>query len=940
MELTRIRIGTDITMSVSLSDSGIKLSWDGVEVKHVVLYSDAQRIQAGRGEYLIDPSDPELMQVKYKAGQQCYLGAYRLVVQFVLQAGDSEGRTYTADVPCFELVATTEEVGNVPSSGDDDVIGLHLDLESIDSSLVQEIIDACINAAETANKAAEAANETDRIATNNEAERVESESKRKYNESVRITNEKARQDAEALRLTGEKERAQAETGRVNAESSRVSAEDSRATAEDGRAEAEKGRAESESLRMAAENKRVEAETGRSESETKRTAAESERAEAELLRARSESDRSSAETLRQEAESVRSQAEAGRVAAENGRVSAEEIRVGAEQEREKAEALRQEAETKRQEDTSAAITAANEAAAAANDAASNVDTEQLVPRIRNLEEQMPNKQETLVSGENIKTVNGENVLGSGDIRIDLSLYKVVESLPETDIDPNKIYLVINTSGTDSNEYTEYGYIDGKWEELGTYRATVDLTPYMKKEDADRTYATKTELSGKQPLLAPGKDIGISSENVISYTGSKQLYTEAESLPESPEEEYKDRIYLVPAEYPTESSVYDKYIWVADAGGTGHWEQFTGGGNGAVLVLDDLFNNSLTYAGDWNEEFEQKIGATLEQIKDIIRRDGQIIVRHKMPIPPDAEVEGVVIQDNSSLIPCMASIIGMSMTEGETSGTIEYIMITGIESGLGDYLSSSDNWNPAIYSVYFQSQEVNGEFSGVIFPLAMGSKYLTNDSIENSLYSDAEDKALAASAGKELNGKIQDNTERISALEEGSLKEDFVISREIDLSDVNTESAKKDKSKMETILGHTFDEIRAFCAENGGRNTGTIQSHRMPIVITDTNSDGSKSSGRLVFMYTYPGSYSDKYGLCYNAFWIDYTLSGGNVSTVQYIGYNPGPIPNWNDTTSGISEDGGSLWKIPNEGAVYVVREELRAQIGDVSSVLEKINNENI
>lgn len=938
MELTRIRIGTDIAMSVSLSDSDIKLSWDGVEVKHVVLYSDAQRIQAGRGEYLIDPSDPELMQVKYKAGQQCYLGAYRLVVQFVLQAGESDGRTYTADVPCFELVATTEEVGNVPSSGDDDVIGLHLDLESIDSSLVQELIDACINAAETANKAAEAANETDRIATNNEAERVESESERKYNESVRITNEEVRQDAEALRLTGEKERAQAETGRVNAESSRVSAEDSRATAEDGRAEAEKGRAESESLRMAAENKRAEAETGRSEAETKRTAAESERAEAELLRAGSESDRSSAETLRQEAESVRSQAEAGRVAAENGRVSAEEIRVGAEQEREKAEALRQEAETKRQEDTSAAITAANEAAAAANDAASNVDTEQLVPRIRNLEEQMPNKQETLVSGENIKTVNGESLLGEGDVTIDLSLYKVVESLPETDIDPNKIYLVINTSGTDGNEYTEYGYIDGKWEELGTYRATVDLTLYMKKEDADRTYATKTELSGKQPLLTPGKDIGISSENVISYTGSKQLYKEAESLPESPEEEYKDRIYLVPAEYPTESSVYDKYIWVADADGTGHWEQFTGGGNGAVLVLDDLFNNSLTYAGEWNAEFEQKIGATLEQIEDIIRRDGQIIVRHKLTVPPDAEVEGTVITDNSSLIPCMAGIIGMSMTEGETIGTVGYIMITGIESGIYDYLNSS-NWSPAIYSVFIQSQEINGESLAYISPMAMGSKFLTSDSISDSLYSDADDMALAASAGKELNGKIQANTDRISALEEGALKEDFVISRDIDLSDVGTESAKKDKSKMETILGHTFDEIRAFCAENGGRNTGTIQAYKMPIVITDTNSDGSKSSGRLVFMYTYPGSYSDKYGLCYNAFWIDYTLSGGNVSTVQYIGYNPGPIPNWNDTTSRISE-AGSRWKIPNEMAVYFVREELQAQIGDVSSVLEKINNENI
>ena len=511
-----------------------------------------------------------------------------------------------------------------------------------------------------------------------------------------------------------------------------------------------------------------------------------------------------------------------------------------------------------------------------------------------------------------------------------------------------FRIVNTSGTLSCERVDTALQTSRDESLATTDKTVSGGINEVKAATEQllgsqsSFATRLQQleTGKQPLLTPGKDIGISSENVISYTGSKQLYTEAESLPDSPEEEYKDRIYLVPAEYPTESSVYDKYIWVADAGGTGHWERFTGGGNGAVLVLDDLFNNSLTYAGEWNEEFEQKIGATLEQIEDIIRRDGQIIVRHKLPIPPVAEGGGVVMQDNSSLIPCMASIIGMSTTEGETSGTVEFIMITGIESGLGDILSSSDNWSPAIYSVYFQSLEVNGEFSGSIIPLAMGSKCLTNDSIVNSLYSDEEDKALAASAGKELNGKIQDNTERISALEEGALKEDFVISREIDLSDVNTESAKKDKSKMETILGHTFDEIRAFCAENGGRNTGTIQSYRMPIVITDTNSDGSKSSGRLVFMYTYPGSYSDKYGLCYNAFWIDYTLSGGNVSTVQYIGYNPGPIPNWNDTTSGISEDGSSLWKIPNERAVYVVREELRAQIGDVSSVLEKINNENI
>ena len=235
-ELTRIRIGTDIVMSVGLSDSGIKLSWDSVEIKHVVLYSDDQRVQAGRGEYSVNPDDAEHMTVKYRADQQCYLGAYRLVVQFVMGAGEGmEGRTYTADVPCFELVATTEEVGNVPSSGgDDDVIGLRLDLESIDSSLVQELIDACINAAEAANTAAEAAEETDATVKVNEAARIEAEDTRKSNETSRIRNETERQAAEGLRVTAENKRTEAESSRGTAEAGRVSAEQARASAEEKR----------------------------------------------------------------------------------------------------------------------------------------------------------------------------------------------------------------------------------------------------------------------------------------------------------------------------------------------------------------------------------------------------------------------------------------------------------------------------------------------------------------------------------------------------------------------------------------------------------------------------------------------------------------------------------------------------------------------------------
>ena len=296
-ELKKIRIGTDISMSVSLSDSDIRMSWDDVTVKHVVLYSDDQKAQAGRGEYSVDRDTPELMKVMYSAAQQCYLGDYRLVVQFSLPVEGEEDKTYTADVPAFRLVATTEEVKNVPgNTGDDDVIGLHLDLESIDSSFVQELISACINATEDAVQAAAEVTETDKTVNRNEEARVKAEAVRASNESQRILNEEARARAERLRT--------------------------------------------------------------------------------------------------EAETARDAAEKERVSAEKGRERAEESRV-------KAESARVEAELKRQTDTAAAVKEAKDAAEAARNAVSDLDPEQIVPRLERLEKDMPNKVDK-VEGKGLST----------------------------------------------------------------------------------------------------------------------------------------------------------------------------------------------------------------------------------------------------------------------------------------------------------------------------------------------------------------------------------------------------------------------------------------------------------------------------------------------------------------------------------------------------------
>ena len=82
---------------------------------------------------------------------------------------------------------------------------------------------------------------------------------------------------------------------------------------------------------------------------------------------------------------------------------------------------------------------------------------------------------------LKTVNGNSIVGSGDITIDLSLYKVVESLPTTNIDANKVYLVLSGTEGAQNIYTEYLYVNSKWEKVGEYKADIDLTPYVKFTD---------------------------------------------------------------------------------------------------------------------------------------------------------------------------------------------------------------------------------------------------------------------------------------------------------------------------------------------------------------------------------------------------------------------------------------------------------------------------
>lgn len=82
---------------------------------------------------------------------------------------------------------------------------------------------------------------------------------------------------------------------------------------------------------------------------------------------------------------------------------------------------------------------------------------------------------------IKTINGDSLIGEGNITIDTAIAEVVTELPTENIKAGKMYLVPDTNDVEGNLYDEYLYVDGKWEKVGSYRASVELADYVKDSD---------------------------------------------------------------------------------------------------------------------------------------------------------------------------------------------------------------------------------------------------------------------------------------------------------------------------------------------------------------------------------------------------------------------------------------------------------------------------
>lgn len=75
-------------------------------------------------------------------------------------------------------------------------------------------------------------------------------------------------------------------------------------------------------------------------------------------------------------------------------------------------------------------------------------------------------------------------------------KVVQSLPTQNISTTTVYLVPDTDGSSPDLYTEYIYVDGKWEQLG--KVKVNLSEYYTSSEVDSKLQSKVDKEAGKGL----------------------------------------------------------------------------------------------------------------------------------------------------------------------------------------------------------------------------------------------------------------------------------------------------------------------------------------------------------------------------------------------------------------------------------------------------------
>lgn len=168
-----------------------------------------------------------------------------------------------------------------------------------------------------------------------------------------------------------------------------------------------------------------------------------------------------------------------------------------------------------------------------------------------------KQDALVSGTNIKTINNESLLGSGNITIagggstvtgvTQAEYDAMEQAGT--LDPTVLYVITDATGADLSDYVELTYLETYYADkayvadyVAQHAPTPDLSAYVTKTElSNASYVTQSALNSMSYVTASAlSNMGYLTSIPSEYVTESELSA-------------KGYITSIPSEYVTESEL---------------------------------------------------------------------------------------------------------------------------------------------------------------------------------------------------------------------------------------------------------------------------------------------------------------------------------------------------------------------------------------------------
>lgn len=168
-------------------------------------------------------------------------------------------------------------------------------------------------------------------------------------------------------------------------------------------------------------------------------------------------------------------------------------------------------------------------------------------------QLASKQDTLVSGTNIKTVNGQTILGEGNIQIETPEGGIADApsdnntyarkngawsaitIPDTTSFATKEELANKANTSDLSNYLTTANAEDTYATKSALESKLDTSTYTSDKS---TFATKTELQSKQDILVSGTSIKTINGNSLLGSGDITIESSTSGITDAPSD---DKLY---------------------------------------------------------------------------------------------------------------------------------------------------------------------------------------------------------------------------------------------------------------------------------------------------------------------------------------------------------------------------------------------------------------